>query len=478
MIPKIIHYCWFGDLPIPDEHRSFIKEWQELLPGFTFKLWNEQNSPLDNDYCRTALAMKNWANISNFVRLYALFGEGGIYLDTDVKIIKPLNPLLDVDCFLGFEDDQPPFAVNNAVLGSIKAHPFIGKCLEAFKHDFNGEEKAHESAPSLVTAILKQEYGLKSGGTQHLRDVTLFSKDYFYPIHWNEAYKLSNYSQHITKETYAVHFWHKSWFTHEMLNKSLQDWQKWAHDLQTQNQELQKSLQSSQEFINEKLSNQIEALKVILNNAKTTLDSSQKEVAGIYQSMQLPLPEKMQPDMEEKILDRFDAIQSYFQTFHEKNANIHESIRTIQQTIIELKEQNASHAATFKDIHENQLIDRHLLQQIQSSMQSLSAAIASIKLRNNSMEILAAANLEYKTIIEKLGTEIRSMHENFIQKEQTLLNTIANLSDHNSWKKERSDMEGKIAEKQSEVNWYQRTYELRSLPGLLKQWLQNKLKKK
>jgi mannosyltransferase OCH1-like enzyme len=237
MIPKIIHYCWFGQQSIPEDQKTLIREWQQILPDYELKLWNESNSPLNNRYCQMALSSKKWANLSNFVRFHALLSEGGIYLDTDIKLLRSFDPLLHYQCFLGFENDKE-IVVNNAVIGSIPHHPFISKCLQAFDA-FSGDEKAHESAPLLVTNILKGEYHLNSTDTQELGDVALLSKEYFYPIHWNETYKLNSYEKHITENTYCVHLWNQSWFTHEMLHNTINDWQKWANDLSSENKRLQ-----------------------------------------------------------------------------------------------------------------------------------------------------------------------------------------------------------------------------------------------
>lgn len=255
MIPKIIHYCWFGQQAIPEDQKALIEEWQQILPDYEIKLWNENNSPLNNRYCQMALSSKKWANLSNFVRFHALLSEGGIYLDTDIKLLRSFDPLLHYKCFLGFENDKE-VVINNAVIGSIPQHPFISKCLQAFDA-FNGDEKAHESAPLLVTNILKEEYHLNSTDTQEVGDVALLSKEYFYPIHWNETYKLNSYENHITENTYCVHLWNKSWFTHEMLHNTINDWQKWANDLSGEN----KRLQELNEHVNDTVQKEITNLK-------------------------------------------------------------------------------------------------------------------------------------------------------------------------------------------------------------------------
>ncbi|MBK8848609.1 MAG: hypothetical protein IPN73_00465 [Saprospiraceae bacterium] len=88
MIPKIIHYCWFGQKPMPETFAAYINDWKLLLPDYAFIKWDETNSPLHLPYIATAITKKNWANVSNLVRLWAVYTQGGIYLDTDVQLIK------------------------------------------------------------------------------------------------------------------------------------------------------------------------------------------------------------------------------------------------------------------------------------------------------------------------------------------------------------------------------------------------------
>ncbi len=106
MIPKIIHYCWFGNNPLSDLNKRCIDSWRRLLPDYTIKEWNEHNSPLDNDYCRAACERGLWSKVANYVRLHALSTEGGIYFDTDVEVFKNFDPLLGHRCFVGFQLDK------------------------------------------------------------------------------------------------------------------------------------------------------------------------------------------------------------------------------------------------------------------------------------------------------------------------------------------------------------------------------------
>lgn len=148
------------------------------MPDFQIKRWNEQNSPLDNEYCRAALAQKRWAFVADYVRLYALLTEGGIYFDTDVEVYKNFTPLLKHRCFAGFQLDKSHVDwVNNAVLGAEAGHQFLRRCLELTEQKFY-ETKTFYRSPQITTMALR-ELGLRRYGLQEIGGVTVFPTEYF-----------------------------------------------------------------------------------------------------------------------------------------------------------------------------------------------------------------------------------------------------------------------------------------------------------
>jgi mannosyltransferase OCH1-like enzyme len=211
MIPKIIHYCWFGGKDIPMHLQTFIDGWKEVLgKEYSFKRWDESNSPMEVTYMKNAYAHGKWANLSNYARLHALYQEGGIYFDTDIELLQPLDQLLEHQLFLGFQDKDINQwnCVNNAVIGSVKAHPFIKGMMDAIEKGYSGEEKdAAITSPDLTTKLLR-ENGLKIYGFQTLANgVVLYPTEYFYPYHWKEKYTPNCKSP----ETVCVHHWQISW---------------------------------------------------------------------------------------------------------------------------------------------------------------------------------------------------------------------------------------------------------------------------
>jgi len=206
MIPKVIHYCWFGDNALSEMNQSCIASWRRMMPDFEIKKWNEANSPLNSEYCRAALAQQKWAFVADYVRLHALLYEGGIYFDTDIEVFKDFTPLLQHRCFAGFQLDKDHVDwVNNAVIGAEPGHPFIRRCLELTEQKFYETNTFHRS-PEITTMALK-ELGLRRYGLQHIEGVTVFPTEYFYPYTWYEEFT----PRCISRNTYAVHYWEKNW---------------------------------------------------------------------------------------------------------------------------------------------------------------------------------------------------------------------------------------------------------------------------
>ncbi len=209
MIPKIIHYCWFGTKPIPDDYQGYIDGWKKLMPDYEIMLWNESNSPMHLPYLQAALKYKKWANLSNFVRIYALYHHGGIYMDTDMEVLKSLEEFRQYGSFLGMElgeDNPKDIVVNNAIFGAEKKHPFIQKCMDFYLKYFDGRDSALDSSPYLVTRLLKEE-GMHQYGQQNVGGVELFPKEYFYPYHITEQFT----PECVKENTYTIHHWGYSW---------------------------------------------------------------------------------------------------------------------------------------------------------------------------------------------------------------------------------------------------------------------------
>lgn len=153
MIPKIIHYTWFSGEPFPEKIQMCVDSWKKLLPDWEFRLWDmESIRPIDSVFLREALVERKWAYAADYVRLYAVYHHGGVYLDTDVILQKPLDPLLVARAFIGKENSvhyEGGFIaqyLSSHCFGAEKEHPFIKDCLDYF-HDRHFVTSRNEILP-------------------------------------------------------------------------------------------------------------------------------------------------------------------------------------------------------------------------------------------------------------------------------------------------------------------------------------------
>lgn len=206
-IPKIIHYCWFGRGRYPAIESKCMSTWKILeSAGYTFKLWNEDTFDIHiNKWVEKAYEERKFAFVADYVRLYALQIYGGIYLDTDVKVIKTFDDLLDKDGFLCFED-KAGTVIATCVIGMKKNHPILQDLLEYYNQPFDSNEIVTNFKSNAVMFTEKLvNYGLKlDGSRQTIADVEIFPRTYFCPMDY-----FSNWNK--TKATYCVHCFSGSW---------------------------------------------------------------------------------------------------------------------------------------------------------------------------------------------------------------------------------------------------------------------------
>ena len=207
MIPKILHYCWFGNKDMPDTFTRFIEGWKEKMPDYQIVCWNEKNAPTHLPYLQTALANQNWANASNLVRLWAVYQQGGIYLDTDVEMTSSLDAFTSLSCFFGKEKDEERIYVNNAVFGAVKGHWFVGKCIEQLQLQFDGREAANLSSPIFTTRLLEKYSLITEDDYQLVADIHLFPSKVFHPYSWFEK----GDKKVLDAETHTIHHYAKTW---------------------------------------------------------------------------------------------------------------------------------------------------------------------------------------------------------------------------------------------------------------------------
>jgi len=207
MIVKKIHYCWFGNTEKNATIINCIKSWKEHLPDYEVIEWNESNSDLDSQFCKQALYYKKWAFLSDYVRLKVLYEWGGIYMDTDMLVIKSFEPLLSQNCFLGYQDNGQ---INASIIGCIPKNPFIKACLDKYNQlQFDEKRLMAMAIPEIITKVYENFADKMT--------VNIYPSEYFYPYPFADSLKGKNYLDCINSNTYAIHLWNASWFTEKEL---------------------------------------------------------------------------------------------------------------------------------------------------------------------------------------------------------------------------------------------------------------------
>lgn len=199
MIPKIIHYCWFGYGEKPKLARKCIDSWKQYMPDYQIIEWNEDNFNINcNAYTRMCYNQKKFAFLSDYVRLVVIEQYGGLYFDTDVEVIRSFDDLLNYGLFLGFETDQ--FVNTGEGFGSEPHHPAVKKMISKYDPLLDGEHGT-VGCPILNTAALLELGLIQNGKLQIFGDkkIVIFPAEYFNPNDSSTG-KLTK-----TDNTYSIH---------------------------------------------------------------------------------------------------------------------------------------------------------------------------------------------------------------------------------------------------------------------------------
>lgn len=197
MIPKKIHYIWFGRGPKSERIEKCLESWRKL--GYEIVEWNEDNFNVDLcDFSREAYLRGKWAYVADVARFWILYHEGGIYMDTDVEVYKPLDEFLD-KAFIGFEDER---YLSTAVIGAEKGNPAIKMMLDFYMaRDFveypiwTDYIKYEETSPCMMTNVMSLLGLERNGKEQSLKHFNVYPKSYF----------------HTKDEGYTYHSFGGSW---------------------------------------------------------------------------------------------------------------------------------------------------------------------------------------------------------------------------------------------------------------------------
>lgn len=222
MIPKIIHYCWFGKNPKPSDVLEYIETWRKFLPDYEIKEWNESNFNINcNRFVYEAYHIKKFAFVSDYCRLQALYNDGGIYLDTDVEMKKPFDSFLKHTAFMGYE--WKGMFIGTAVLASEKKQKWTEDMLRLYEnqHFINWWIGSLNNEPNTVrlTKLLEKKYGLRRDG----KFCILKDGIAVYPIEYFCAHRQDSTDYCITDNTVCIHHFSGSWLTrnHSTFKKAI-----------------------------------------------------------------------------------------------------------------------------------------------------------------------------------------------------------------------------------------------------------------
>lgn len=222
MIPKVIHYCWFGKNPLPELAIKCIESWKRYFPNYEIKEWNEDNFDVNIiPYTKEAYEAKKYAFVSDYARLWILYNYGGIYFDTDVEVIKPFDDIIEKGPWMGYESNITTHYLNGAInpglgFGSLPKMEFLHDILDIYNkvHFCNNGVYNIKTILAYTTELFLSK-GLEiRDGEQECCGFTIYPVDYFNP------YSLKTRKMEITENTRSIHHYMASWADNSLKAKT------------------------------------------------------------------------------------------------------------------------------------------------------------------------------------------------------------------------------------------------------------------
>lgn len=202
MIPKIIHYCWLSGEEYPETIKKCMATWKEKLPDYEFMLWDTNRFDINSvKYVKQAFEAKKYAFASDYIRLYAVYNYGGIYLDSDIEVFKSFDDLLNNKAFTGFENERDIAAW---IFASEKGNPLFKDFMDYYNDvSFILPDGAFNMIPNVIpiTKILEGKGLKRDNSIQELENITIYSRDFFCPTipnsEYEDCYSTNTHCQHL-----------------------------------------------------------------------------------------------------------------------------------------------------------------------------------------------------------------------------------------------------------------------------------------
>lgn len=215
MIPKIIHYCWFGNGEMPEKDKKNIEGWKKLNPDYKIIRWDEHNYDVNkNVYMKECYSVPKWGFVPDYARTDIIYQYGGFYFDTDVELLKPLDDFLHESCIMGFEKAD---SVNHGHgFAAEKGNPIIKELLDYYTdlHFINSDGSLNMTASPVYITQLLVKHGLKLNGKEQIVDgVHVYPVDFFCPKDYLTG------EVNITPNSIGIHHFNLSWMNEEDVKK-------------------------------------------------------------------------------------------------------------------------------------------------------------------------------------------------------------------------------------------------------------------
>lgn len=213
MIPKKIHYCWFGGNPLPNEAKKCIESWRKYCPDFEIIEWNESNYDINCcEYVKQSYEAKKWAFVSDYARFDILYRYGGLYFDTDVEMIKPIDDILEKGSFMGIEDANGGVVNPGLGLAAIPNLDLYKEILEFYQcqYFYNTDGSFNQTTVVAYTTSILEKHGFKKKNViQFIEGIYIYPMEYFCPMNYYTG------EINITVNSRTIHHYSCSWLTYE-----------------------------------------------------------------------------------------------------------------------------------------------------------------------------------------------------------------------------------------------------------------------
>lgn len=217
MIPKKIHYCWFGGKPLPESAKKYIETWEKYCPDYEIIEWNEINFDVhQNQYCKEAYEAKKWAFVSDYARFWILYKYGGLYFDTDVEVIKPLDDIIAKGPFMGCERDADKSGATAIAVApglGLGVNPGLGLYKEILDLYENLHFKNLDGTYNLKTVVQYTTGILVKHGLKNTNQIQKCAGVYIYPREYFCPKNIDTGALEITENSYTIHHFEGSWLT-------------------------------------------------------------------------------------------------------------------------------------------------------------------------------------------------------------------------------------------------------------------------